>query len=204
MTNLQQTPETNSTLTRKNSPKLFLTDYASYNNGTQFEFGHWIDLTDFLDASELMQYISNHFAECDKKSPLPCGTPREETMFTDFENFPEWLYGESMDESDIEKIYKYIELDYNNLDENEIISLWNEYCSEERNGEDEILDNDEDFFNTYFENNPESAVKAALYGDYRYMDKYVQFNGYGNLDSFNDAMDVIDETELIKWLIDNK
>lgn len=37
-----------------NTPKLFLTDYASYNNGTQFQFGHWVDLTDFSDATEFL------------------------------------------------------------------------------------------------------------------------------------------------------
>ena len=32
--------------TTETQPK-FLTDYASYNNGTQFEFGHWVNLEDF-------------------------------------------------------------------------------------------------------------------------------------------------------------
>lgn len=50
----------------------------------------------------------------------------------------------------------------------------------------EFLDyqlNDEDFFNTYFENKPDEAVRAAFYGDYRYMDEYVIVNGHGNLES---------------------
>lgn len=201
MTNLAKNTG-NTTLANSNA-KIFLTDYASYNNGTQFEFGHWVDLTDFNDADELMEYINNHFEEADNESPLPCGTPREEIMITDFENFPKYLYSESMNTEDFEKVYKYIELDYENLSDNEKIGLWNEYCSE--NGyEDEIMENDEDFFNTYFENNPESAVRAAFYGDYRYMDTYVKFNGYGNLESFNNALDIITENDLIQWLIENK
>ena len=47
-------------------------------------------------------------------------------------------------------------------------------------------ENDEEFFNTYFYNNPTEAVRSAYYGDYNYCDKYVSFNGYGNLVSFND------------------
>lgn len=39
-------------LTTTESPKLFLTDYASYNEGKQFEFGHWVDLSQFSDADE--------------------------------------------------------------------------------------------------------------------------------------------------------
>lgn len=44
-------------------------------------------------------------------------------------------------------------------------------------------ENDEDFFNTYFERNPNEAVRATYYGDYKYMDTYVRFNAYGNLKS---------------------
>lgn len=92
--------------TQTDSPKIFLTDYASYNNGTQFEFGHWVDLTDFSDADELSEYIQNHFEEADKKSPLD--SPREEIMITDFENLPRSLYSESG--MNFEKIYEFINL----------------------------------------------------------------------------------------------
>ena len=50
----------------------------------------------------------------------------------------------------------------------------------------EYYENDEEFFNTFFYNNPTEAVRSAYYGDYNYCDNYVRFNGYGNLESFND------------------
>ena len=50
----------------------------------------------------------------------------------------------------------------------------------------EYFDNDDDFFNDFFYNNPSEAVRSSYYGDYNYCDKYVRFNGYGNLESFND------------------
>lgn len=50
----------------------------------------------------------------------------------------------------------------------------------------EYWDNDEEFFNTFYYLNPDEAVRSAYYGDYNYCDKYVKFNGYGNLVSFND------------------
>ena len=201
MANLAQNNGTNNTETQNNKPRIFLTDYASYNNGTQFQFGHWVDLTDFADTSELMEYITNHFEECDEKSPL--GSPREEIMITDFENFPKSLYSESMNKSDFEEVYKYIEIDYENLSDNEKVSLWNEYCSEE-SIDGEIFVNDEEFFEMFFVNDVIKAVQATQYGKYNYSDEYVVFNGYGNLDSFNNPMHQIDETELIKWLIENK
>ena len=55
----------------------------------------------------------------------------------------------------------------------------------------EYWDNDEEFFNTFFYNNPMEAVRSSYYGDYVYCDKYVKFDGYGNLKS-------LDEYELEK------
>lgn len=90
MTNLTKT-------SLKDDAKIFLTDYASYNNGTQFEFGHWINLSDYDSADELNEYIQEHFEEADEKSPLDeFGSKREEIMITDFECFPKAFYSESM------------------------------------------------------------------------------------------------------------
>ena len=50
----------------------------------------------------------------------------------------------------------------------------------------EYWDNDEEFFNTFFYNNPSEAVRSAYYGDYNYCDKYVKFDGYGNLKSVDE------------------
>lgn len=96
-----------SNLTTETTAKIFLTDYTSYNNGTQFEFGHWVDLSDFSDESELSEYIGNHFAEADKVSPLD--SPREETMITDFEGFPKSLYSESS--MSFARLYEYLNLE---------------------------------------------------------------------------------------------
>jgi antirestriction protein len=93
------------TTTTTTEARVFLTDYASYNNGTQFEFGHWVDLDQFGDAEELNDYIIDHFAECDKTSPIE-GTTREEIMITDFEGFPSNFYSESMS---FENLFEYLE-----------------------------------------------------------------------------------------------
>lgn len=169
------------------APKLFLTDYASYNEGTQFEFGHWVDLTDFTDAEEFFDYIREHFEKCDNESTLPCGTPREEIMFTDYAFFPALLYGESLSTEEVQKIYDYIEIfkDYDIDDPESLIELWNEYCSECKNGEDEVYENDDDFFETYFAGRITDAVRAAKQGEYNFSDPYVCFNGYANLDSMD-------------------
>ena len=46
--------------------------------------------------------------------------------------------------------------------------------------------NDDEFFNVFFEGKPMEAVRAAIYGDYRYTDDYVKFDGYGNLVSVSE------------------
>ena len=47
-------------------------------------------------------------------------------------------------------------------------------------------ENDEEFFNTFFYNNPTEAVRSAYYGDYNYCDDWVKFDGYMNLKSVDD------------------
>jgi hypothetical protein len=89
--------------------QIFLTDYASYNDGSQFEFGHWVNLDNFDDADELAEYMRNHFAKADKKRPLDSwGSKREEIMITDFEGFPRELYSECMD---FEPVFEFLNMD---------------------------------------------------------------------------------------------
>ena len=90
--------------------KLFVTDYASYNEGTQFEFGHWVDLTDFADGESFCTYLEDHFKKADAKRPLLCGSEREEWMFTDYEDFPRELYSESMSRKGIDSLIEFVNL----------------------------------------------------------------------------------------------
>ena len=44
-------------------------------------------------------------------------------------------------------------------------------------------ENDEEFFNMFFYNNPMEAVRASYYGDYKYLDEFVKIDLNGNLKS---------------------
>ncbi len=72
-----------------------------------------------------------------------------------------------------------------NMTTTELIELNNRYCQEFGFIDDEIFENDEEFFELFFNGKPAEAVRASFYGDYRYADDYVRFNGYGNLESLN-------------------
>ena len=63
----------------------------------------------------------------------------------------------------------------------------------EMNGWDESFDhlavyeNDDVFLQIFFENRVVDAVRAVSYGDYNYMDEYVRFDGYGNIESLTEC-----------------
>ena len=61
------------------------------------------------------------------------------------------------------------------------VNCWNGYLDDLY-----YYENDEYFFEMMFENKVDEAVRAVCYGDYNYMDEYVHFNAYGNLDSCNE------------------
>lgn len=72
----------------------------------------------------------------------------------------------------------------------------------------EYYENDEEFFNMFFEGRPMEVARATYYGDYNFMDEYVHFNGYGNLESCSEY-EYEDElksyiNEIIDRLIDEK
>ena len=104
----------------------------------------------------------------------------------------------------LETYYEFITDHLEELKEDELLDLWNEYCSEE-NMDSYIYYNDEYFFEEYFANNVTEAVRAVCYGDYRYMDTFVVFNGYGNLESFfsRDLDSYIYISDLASYLEDN-
>ena len=68
----------------------------------------------------------------------------------------------------------------------------------------EYWENDEEFFNTYYYNNPMEVARAVYYGDYNFNDDYVYINAYGNLETlgrYRLEELLIDEVEdiLLKW-----
>ena len=49
-----------------------------------------------------------------------------------------------------------------------------------------VYENDEEFFEMFFQGNPMEVARAIYYGNYKYMDEYVRFDGCGNLESLDD------------------
>lgn len=99
----------------------------------------------------------------------------------------------------LEAITEYL----NDLTNSELVNLHNQYCQSAGYSDDEIYINDEDFFNTFFEEKTLEAVRAVCFGEYRYQDDYVIFNAYGNLESFNNPAEHIDIKAIAADILEN-
>ena len=103
-------------------------------------------------------------------------------------------------------LLEYVTEQINHLSTIELVALNNIYCRE-NNIEDEVYDNDEEFFELFFENKAMEAVRAAHFGNYNFGHDYVKFNGYGNLESFQ-YFNTDDLCELVsviaEYAIDNQ
>ena len=68
----------------------------------------------------------------------------------------------------------------------------------------EAYEHDEDFYNTFYSDKPEELARAIYYGgNYNYMDGYIRWNGYGNLEtltSYEYEDEVLNDHE---WIIEN-
>ena len=88
--------------------------------------------------------------------------------------------------------YEYFLEQWEELENEEKLRLFQEYCSEV-GCDDEIYDFDDEFFNLFFEGKPMEAVRAAHFGNINcWNDDYIKFNAYGNLESLSiwQAVDV--------------
>lgn len=99
----------------------------------------------------------------------------------------------------IEAITEYLQ----NLTNNELISIHNEFCQSQNNSDNEIYNNEDDFFETYFGSKTLDAVRAVCYGDYRYTDEFVMFDGYANLQSFNSPSSYVDISDIANDILEN-
>jgi len=85
----------------------------------------------------------------------------------------------------------------------EIISVWNRHCEATSTMDDRIYNNDEEFFEQNF-SKVMNAVRAIFYGTYSYGHSYVVFNGYGNLDSFDNPLNRIALSEIMNSIMGDK
>jgi antirestriction protein len=119
--------------------KIFVTDYASYNNGTQFDHGHWVDLSEYSDLDSLNHYLENHFNGAGIEDP--------EIMITDFEGFPRKFYSESYDSNLMQELFDFLDI-LKNCHEPDALMAYVEYGNDAGDFEEAYAgqyDSDADF-----------------------------------------------------------
>ena len=102
------------------------------------------------------------------------------------------------------KINSVIEILNYSTSMDDVVKVWNEYC-EKSNKDERIYPNDEYNLNELFSSVGEFA-RSARYGDFHFAQKYMTFNGYGNIVTFNTINNVncpIDVDALANYLIKN-
>ena len=99
-------------------------------------------------------------------------------IYSDRENLQKWKERDNM-------TYEQIMETLEGMNTKELVEIHNKYCDAYNDMDNVIYENDDYFLETYFMERPAELARSIQYGDYRYSDDYVQFDGYGNLDSFN-------------------
>ena len=111
--------------------------------------------------------------------------------------------------------YEVFEEKFKELSIGERLSIFNTYCIEHGDPDDQIYSFDEEFFNVYFENNPMEAVRSAFFGKIEsWNDEYIKFNAYGNLESMSEyevlgeidyyLEEIFDNPDTWEYYIDNE
>jgi hypothetical protein len=115
---------------------------------------------------------------------------------------------------------KLLEL-FKNMDDSDIVSVWNEYCYASNSYDDEILDYDrlEDLIKCDSQNDAFYWINRFFYGSDDYSNEgganpnrdYFTFNGYGNIvsfdyiyNSYSEKFYHIDIDALIDYIVENK
>jgi len=90
-----------------------------------------------------------------------------------------------------------------NLSNSDLMHAHNQKCEQHNDMDSQIYYNDDEFFEIFLPKSTD-AIRACQYGDHRYTDDFVQFNGYANLDSFDSLIDHVDLDEIAECILENK
>jgi len=79
-----------------------------------------------------------------------------------------------------------------NMSNEDLMQVHNQFCENSNYMDSQIHYNDEEFIEVFFSGSPAEFQRACEYGDYKYRHSFVQFNGYANLESFDDVSSEVD------------
>lgn len=171
--------ENSNTINFENA-SLYVACLESYNNGSLV--GKWLKLSDFDNAEEFLNEISNIIKG-------------EEFAFHDCEYIPNHFYSEYLGESDIQKIYDFFEA-VEKFENEDLKDVFFEYCT--HNGLEGTAEDIEEFENNligYFEDGLEGYAYDSIeeiempdfakrYFDYDAFERDLGHDGYYSINDY--------------------
>lgn len=94
------------------------------------------------------------------------------------------------------------------LSDEELLQLYNDFCRNNNDYDNVIYENDEYFLRDMFGDDVNAVAKAVSCGEYECNHSYVKCDGHGNLKSYPDLEDALDDNfyidEVIEFVMQNK
>lgn len=103
---------------------------------------------------------------------------------------------EQFNDLSIEEIMDFL---VNEIDGDELMDLWNEYCDFYEYYDDRVFYNDEDTLQMICDSYM-SVAQRITYGNYNYSHEYLKLNGYANFESADYVDYLINVDDLAEWL----
>ena len=91
----------------------------------------------------------------------------------------------------------------NELPEDDLLEIYNELVENAGYIDDRVYNNGGSFLDEMF-SSPSDAVAAVCYGEYKFTDDFVKFDGYANLQSGNYLNDLVDKGMFLDLLEDSE
>ena len=88
------------------------------------------------------------------------------------------------------------------LEDEKVVDLWNDYCKNNNMGDDRIyhMDDLNDVLGRMW---PSDLLDTIDFNRFSEGDSYFGYNGYGYIESFDTPYEVIDEEALLEWYNEN-
>ena len=103
----------------------------------------------------------------------------------------------------IENNYEAIVKEIEAMSNEEQMEIHNQYCENVNNMDNQIFYNDEEFFEMCFSDRITDLVRAISYGDFEPNQEFIKFDGYGNLETFDNVSLYLDAVAIADDIQEN-
>ena len=103
----------------------------------------------------------------------------------------------------IENNYEAIVKEIEAMSNEEQMEIHNQYCENINNMDNQIFYNDEEFFEMFFSGRITDLVRAISYGDFEPNQEFIKFDGYANLETFDNVSLYLDAVAIADDIQEN-